>query len=149
MWGWAAGCAFGCCVRRGLGEFARGSLGRGGRGSEAGFCGRLDVHGLRDAQSSVASPVATCWASLRDWRLVWGRCACGVSGTDGCAFGYVRRGLGEFARGTVGRGGKGRTGRVFGCGLTVSAAFAAAHACETSPLCGGFEAEERGCDGTT
>ena len=28
--GWAAGFALGCCVRRGLGGFARGSLGRGG-----------------------------------------------------------------------------------------------------------------------
>ena len=37
-------------------------------GGEVWGRGRVGVHGLRDAQGSVASPVATFLASLRDWR---------------------------------------------------------------------------------
>ena len=63
--------------------------------------------------------------------------------------GCVRRGLGGFARGTLGRGGEKAEGTDFACGVTVGAAFAAAHGYEPLPRCGRFEAEERVCDGAT
>ena len=107
---------------------------------------REGVHGLRDAQSRVASPVATFLSSLRDWRVVGVQSVhAELLARDVCGRGWRAPGLGRVCAKDAGpRRGKGG-GNGFACGVTVGAACAAAHGYEPLPRCGCLKAGSGEC----
>ena len=111
------------------------------------FCAECDfarVGGGETAKNAVL-PGFFNVLSKRPWRI-GADLPCAGDGQRGGAGrlialgGCVRRGLGGFARGTLGRGGEQAEGTDFACGVTVGAAFAAAHGYEPLPRCGCLKA---------